>query len=258
MTLQQLLGRRKTREELPPLALKPAAVGAYDLYPTSPVPSGSTSRGFQAIAERLSGCQVIRIDGFGGVFGDDFGENPHASLAEIGMEPKWVDVSLALRQESEIDRLAIPCPTEPKSTYSRFYFFKMYDWQRMDLEGKPRPFNIDRAMENLHFDREGARITQEFVSHPVELSHDDDWRLVHLPTHNKHFYDVHRIEFDAEIESQTGASPHVLSLVGGSSVIVESKNGMRQQFSYAATFVVRAAAESYRLSNAGPRRSDGR
>jgi len=103
----------------------------------------------------------------------------------------------------------------------------------MDLDGKPRPLNIDRALENLRFDRKGARIAQEFVSHPVELSHGDDWRLVHLPTHNQQFYDVCRFEFDTEIESHTAGSPQVLSLVEGSSVIVETKSGMSQQFSYA-------------------------
>jgi mannose-6-phosphate isomerase class I len=141
------------------------------------------------------------------------------------------------------------------SATTYIFTFKMYDWQRMDLDGKPRPLNIDRALENLHFDRKGARIREEFVSRPVELSRGNDWRLVHLPTHHEHFYDVHRFEFDTEVTGHTDGSPQVMALVEGSSVIVETKGGMRRQFSYVETFVVPAAAESYKLINAGQQRA---
>jgi len=141
------------------------------------------------------------------------------------------------------------------SATTYIFTFKMYDWQRMDLDGMPRTLNIDRAMENLQFDRKGDRIAKEFVSRPMVLSHGDDWRLVHLPTHSKQFYDVHRFEFNSAVESLTEGSPHVLSLVEGSTVIVETKSGMREQYSFAETFVIPAAAESYRLINTGPQRA---
>lgn len=131
------------------------------------------------------------------------------------------------------------------------FTFKMYDWLRMDLEGKPRVLNIERAFENLFFDRQGERIQAEFVSHPVileqETSGEHWWRVVHLPTHINHFYDVHRLEFNSTMEIDTLGSCHVLSLVEGQSVRIETGDGAQAVFNYAETFIVPEAAGHYRL-----------
>jgi mannose-6-phosphate isomerase class I len=131
------------------------------------------------------------------------------------------------------------------------FTFKMYDWLRMNLDGQPRPLHIDRAFDNLQWDRQGDRVSQELVSHPKILEESADRRLIHLPTHEEHFYDVLRHEFVNEVSCHTGGSPHVLMLVEGSSLIVETADGMRTPFNYAETFVVPAAAESYKLINCG-------
>jgi len=66
------------------------------------------------------------------------------------------------------------------------FTFKMYDWVRPDLDGKPRPLNIKRAMENLCFDRRGAQVEQELVCRPLLIHEDETHRLFHLKTHPAH------------------------------------------------------------------------
>lgn len=131
------------------------------------------------------------------------------------------------------------------------FTFKLYDWLRLDLEGKPRPLNLARAFENLNFDLSGQRVSDELISKPRTHSEGPDWRIVHCPTHREHFYDVHRLEFDRQMEVSTAGSCHILSLVGGREVVLETAHGQRQRFSYAETFVVPAAAERYRLVSEG-------
>jgi mannose-6-phosphate isomerase class I len=128
------------------------------------------------------------------------------------------------------------------------FTFKMYDWLRLDLAGKPRPLNIARAFENLNVERQEPHVSQELVSKPVVVDSGPDWSLMHLPTHPDHFYDVHRYEFDSEVSVDTVGSPHILMLVEGSQISIEVQ-GCMQSFNFAETFVVPAAATSYRLIN---------
>ena len=84
---------------------------------------------------------------------------------------------------------------------------------------------------------------------PRSLEAGPGWRLVHLPTHPDHFYDVHRYDFTTSVKGETNGSCHIMSVVEGESVILETANGMRQRFSYAETFVVPAAAGHYALTS---------
>ena len=135
------------------------------------------------------------------------------------------------------------------------FTFKMYDWMRMDLDGHPRPINIDHAFNNLKFERKGERVREELISKPSVIEEGKDWKLIHLPTHKDHFYDVHRMEFDTQVTIETNNVCHILMLVEGTTVKVETADGTHADFYYAETFVVPAAAKRYTIINTGETRA---
>ena len=135
------------------------------------------------------------------------------------------------------------------------FTFKMYDWLRLDLDGNPRPINIDHAFHNLDFKRKGANVTEELIAKPTVIDQGDDWQIVHLPTHEAHFYDIHRMEFDRQIEVNTQQCCHVLMLVEGESLRIKTADGTLHEYTYAETFVVPAASNSYQLTNLGTGRA---
>ncbi|SFK56141.1 Sugar kinase of the NBD/HSP70 family, may contain an N-terminal HTH domain [Porphyromonadaceae bacterium KH3CP3RA] len=133
------------------------------------------------------------------------------------------------------------------------FTFKMYDWMRLDMDGKPRPINIEHGMNNLHFDRQGDVVSDELISRSYVLEKTNSYTIEHLPTHGTHFYDVHRYSFDREICIETQHKCHVWMLVEGSSVTLKTQDGMEYDFNYAETFVIPAAAKCYTLVNNGNR-----
>jgi len=135
------------------------------------------------------------------------------------------------------------------------FTFKMYDWLRLGLDGKPRPINIEHAFKNLDFNRKGETVIKELIAKPVVIEKGDDWEIIHLATHQEHFYDVHRLEFDTQVTVKTNDICHILMLVEGTAIKIKNTNGDISDFHYAETFVIPAAAESYTLVNAGKGRA---
>lgn len=130
------------------------------------------------------------------------------------------------------------------------FTFKMYDWLRLDLNGQPRPINIEHAFHNLYFDRQGSYVQEQLISHPIVEKEWEQGRKLKLPTHPEHFYTIDRYEFSGELTIDTNNQCHCCMLVEGSSIEVSTGN-KKDQFNYAETFIIPASVEHYRVCTKG-------
>ena len=92
---------------------------------------------------------------------------------------------------------------------------------------------------------------EQLCPQPETLREGTGWREVLVGTHDVLFYTVHRYEFTRDIAAKTEGRCHILNVVEGEAVIVETMSGHRARFNYGETFVIPAAAESYQLTAAG-------
>lgn len=134
------------------------------------------------------------------------------------------------------------------------FTFKMYDWLRLDLNGNPRPINIEHAFNNLHFEYQGDYVPANLISHPELMKEWPGGRMLKLPTHPEHFYTVDRYEFDHEAIIYTDGQCHICMLVEGQSVEVKVGTG-NSVFQYAETFLIPAAVEQYTVRNSGTQKA---
>ena len=129
------------------------------------------------------------------------------------------------------------------------FTFKMYDWLRLGLDGRPRPLNLERAFANLDFSLQGSA-ADALVSQAQLLRDDANCRIEQLPTHTRHFYDIQRVTLRKTISCETAGSPQLLMIVaGGNMELTAGERQLRCQF--AETYVLPAGCERFSLRALG-------
>ncbi len=133
------------------------------------------------------------------------------------------------------------------------YSLRFYDWQRPDADGNPRPLPYEHGFANLNTERRGEAVARDLVPAPRTLREGDGWREEVLGALPEMFYEVRRLILDAGAvaEDDTAGRFHVLNVVEGDGVTVETDAGHRHPLSFAETLTVPAAVGGYRLVPTG-------
>ena len=133
------------------------------------------------------------------------------------------------------------------------YTFKIYDYLRPDLDGRPRPISYERAFEVIDFDRKTEWVRQRLLARPKLLDAGSGWRRFLLSDSDLVFHSVERIEMSAPYADTTEThGVHVLCVVEGQGArVVRDADRAELELSYAETCIVPADCGAYRLEPIG-------
>jgi mannose-6-phosphate isomerase class I len=129
------------------------------------------------------------------------------------------------------------------------FTFKLWDWGRLGLDGRPRPIHLEHGLNNIQWDRTTGWVRDHLIDQMVEVASGEGWREERTGLHPLEFIETRRHWFTAPVPHHTGGNLHVLNLVEGDEAIVESPTESFQPISvhYAETFIVPAAAGAYTI-----------
>lgn len=129
------------------------------------------------------------------------------------------------------------------------FTFKLWDWGRVGLDGKPRPVYIDHGKEVIQFDRDTEWVNRELVDNIQLLHEEDGWKRERTGLHELEFIETTRDWFSKDILCKTEESVNVLNLVEGEEIEVRSPDNSFSPFTvhYAETFIIPESVKEYIL-----------
>jgi mannose-6-phosphate isomerase class I len=134
------------------------------------------------------------------------------------------------------------------------FTFKLWDWDRLGLDGRPRPIHLDHGLASIDWTRTTGWVERELVNRVGVVARGEGWVEERTGLHEREFIETRRHWFQAPVPHATGGGVNVLNLVEGRAAVIESPRGSFEPFEvhYAETFIVPAAVGEYVIRPAHP------
>jgi len=133
------------------------------------------------------------------------------------------------------------------------FTFKLWDWDRLGLDGHPRPIHLDDGLANITWNRDTEWVRENLINRIEFMGQGPSWREERTGLHELEFIETRRHWFSGSTPHDTMGTVNVLNLVEGGEAVVESPTGAFEPFviHYAETFIVPAAVGRYTISPVG-------
>lgn len=145
------------------------------------------------------------------------------------------------------------------SATPNIFTFKMWDWGRMGLDGKPRPINIGHASHVINWSRDTDEILRRHCNCFEPVASGEGWREERTGLHEAEFIETRRHWFTVPVQHDTCDGVQVFNLIEGAAAVVESPTQAFEPFTvhYAETFIIPASVGRYTIRPLEPGASCG-
>lgn len=136
------------------------------------------------------------------------------------------------------------------SSTPSIFTFKLWDWNRLGLDGKPRPINVERGRQVIQWNRTTPWVNANIRNHFEVLHEEEGIKEERTGLHPNEFIETRRHTFTKTVEHDTCGGVNVLNLVDGYEAVVESPEGKFEPFTvhYAETFIIPASVGRYNIT----------
>lgn len=133
------------------------------------------------------------------------------------------------------------------------FTFKLWDWNRLGLDGIPRPVHLEHGEKSIQFERETKWVKENLVNRIEIINDEEGIREEKTGLHEKEFIETRRHWFSKSVLHKTEGQVNVLNLIEGEEAIVESPKNKFKPFvvHYAETFIIPAGVEEYKITPYG-------
>jgi hypothetical protein len=127
------------------------------------------------------------------------------------------------------------------------FTFKLWDWGRTGLDGRPRPIHLEHGLANIYWDRTTPWVRRELVDQVRQVQQGNGWHEERTGLHSTQFLETRRHWFTKSVAHQTCGNLNVLNLVEGAEALVTSPTGAFDPMTvhFAETFIVPACVGLY-------------
>jgi len=134
------------------------------------------------------------------------------------------------------------------------FTFKLWDWGRLGMDGRPRPVHLDHGRANIQWERDEHWVQRHLLNLVEPLGSGDGWREERTGLNALEFIETRRHWFSVPVAHETRGTLNMLNLIEGAQAVVESPTQAFEPFTvhYAETFIVPAAAGAYVIRPLSP------
>ena len=135
------------------------------------------------------------------------------------------------------------------SATAYIFTFKLWDWERLGLDGRPRPVHINHGKKVIQWDRTTDWVKENLINCTYTVREDEHVKEEHTGLHELEFIETRRIWMDAMSEHDTKGTVNVLNLIEGQAAVIESPDNSFEPFvvHYAETFMIPATVGRYTI-----------
>ena len=127
------------------------------------------------------------------------------------------------------------------------FTFKLWDWNRLGLDGKPRPVHLKHGLKSIQYDRDTSWVKKRLINPVKNINSFSE--ITGLD--ETQFIETRRYRFIEAIEIYTHESVNVFNLVQGKRAVIKAINGEFEDFivNYAETVIIPANIEKFMIES---------